>query len=155
MEPRGRLIAGDGVGKPQKCAIVSVMNQENRVPWAPNAAHPRYLQKAGESKERTVQSWHAPEQFEIEIDITDGKEHQVALYCMSWNPATQLAVEVQDADTKAVLDNQAVKKFVDGKYLVWNVKGQVIVRVTCSNQDEGNAALASGLFIDPPAKPGK
>jgi hypothetical protein len=115
---------------------------------------PRYLQKSGMAKDRSVKAWVAPEHFEIDVDMSDGKEHQVALYCMAWNPKVDLTVEVQDADTKAVLDTQTMKNFVDGKYLVWNVKGEVIIRVRANVQDEGTQAQASGVFIDPVKKSG-
>jgi len=151
----GALIAGDKGAAAPKCATATVMNKEDGIPWAANAAETRYLQKSGEAKERTVTSWHAPEQFDIAIEITDGKEHQVALYCMAWGPTCDMTVAVQDADTKAVLGTQNVKDFVKGKYLVWNLKGQVLVRLTNNRQDEGNNALASGLFIDPPAPAAK
>ena len=86
------------------------------------------------------------------IDLTDGKEHQVAVYCMDWGGKSVMSVEVLDADTKDVLDTQTVKKANRGKYLVWNLKGQVTLRFVNTVQDEETCALASGVFFDPPAK---
>ena len=151
----GALIAGDkGVTQAPKCATVELVNKTDGIPWAPNAAEDRYAQKTGDAKDRTVTSWVAPEQFDINIDFTDGKEHQVALYCMAWGKQCELLVEVIDADTRDVLHSLPVKDFIQGKYLVWNIKGQVIVRLSSTIQAEGTVAQASGLFIDPAGKVG-
>ena len=149
----GAVVAGDaGVSATPKCALLTPANKTDGVPWAANAADPRMIQKTGDAKDRSVTSWTAPEQFDINVEITDGKEHQVALYCMGWNTQCSLLVEALDADTKAVLDSRPVTAFVQGKYLVWNIKGQVILRVSSTVQAEGVAALASGVFIDPAGK---
>ena len=146
----GSVICADSAGAAPKGAIVTVTNKQDSIPWAPNAADTRYLLKSGETKDRTVTSWNAPEQFDIAIEVTDGKEHQVALYCMGWDQRPfAITVEVLDADTKAVLDTQTVKDYFKGKYLIWNLKGQVIVRLSNNVQSEGTAALASGVFFDP------
>lgn len=144
----GAVICADKGGVAPSCALVSVQNKTDGIPWAPNPGDPRYLLKSVATPERTVSSWHAPEQFEINIEFTDGKEHQVALYCMAWNKHCDMSVEVLDGDTRAVLDTQPVKDFVKGKYLIWNLKGQAIIRLSSNVQQEGTAALASGLFID-------
>ncbi|MBI3832152.1 MAG: PQQ-binding-like beta-propeller repeat protein [Planctomycetes bacterium] len=146
----GAVVAGDAnTSAAPKCANVTPLNKNDGIPWAPNREDPRYLVKTGAAKDRTVTSWTAPEQFEIGVEITDGKEHQVALYVLSWGKATELTVEAVDADTGAVLDTQSVKDFVKGKYLLWNVKGQIALRIASVIQQEGTCAIASGVFLDP------
>lgn len=145
----GAVICADKAGAQPACAIVTPVNKDDQIPWAPNAADKRYLVKSGDQKDRTVSFWAAPEQIEVNVEITDGKEHQVALYCLSWNSHCDQTVEVIDADTKKTLDTQPMKDFVPGKYLIWNVKGQVIIRISSNKQQEGTSALASGVFIDP------
>jgi hypothetical protein len=145
----GAVICADKAGTAPKCANVTLTNKNDGIPWAPNPADTRYLLKSGDAKDRTVSSWTAYDQFEVGLEITDGKEHQVALYCMAWGNKCDMTVEVQDADTKAVLDSQQVKDFVKGKYLIWNIKGQVIVRISSNIQEEGTVAIASGVFLDP------
>jgi hypothetical protein len=145
----GAVICADKAGTAPKCANVTLTNKNDGIPWAPNPADTRYLLKSGDAKDRTVSSWTAYDQFEVGVEITDGKEHQVALYCMAWGNKCDMTVEVQDADTKAVMDSQQVKDFVKGKYLIWNIKGQVIVRISSNIQEEGTVAIASGVFLDP------
>ena len=148
----GAVVAGDNpkASAAPKYVIVTPTNKGDGSPWAANPADPRYPQKTGEAKDRSVTSWTAPEQFDINIEITDGKEHQAALYCVGWGKNFQMTIEVLDADTKAVLDTQTVQDYIKGKYLVWNLKGQVIVRLSSTIQEEGTAALAAGVFFDPP-----
>jgi hypothetical protein len=49
--------------------------------------------------------------------------------------------------TNAVLDTQSLSSFQNGKYLVWNLTGHVILRVTNTGGING---VISGLFFDPP-----
>ena len=78
----------------------------------------------------------------------------MALYCLDWDGHGRAAtVEVRDALTNAVLDTQTVKEHKNGKYLVWNLKGQVTLHVV--KAVAGNSVVASGLFFDAPAPTGK
>src|SRR5262249_3035160 len=47
----------------------------------------------------------------------------------------------------AVLDSQSVSGFQNGKYLVWALKGHVVLRFTLTG---GANAVVSGLFFDTP-----
>ena len=98
--------------------------------------------------------WYAPAQFDIAIEFTDGKEHQAAVYCLDWG-RTVMKVEVLDADTMAVLDTQTVKAYNKGKYLVWDLEGQVTLRFSNTNQLEGSAVVVQGVFFDAPPRPAK
>ena len=150
----GAVIAGDDVKTlvAPKCAIITPKNKDDSTPWAFTPDNPRALQLSGDNKGHSNRLWFAPEQMDIDIELTDGKEHQVAI-CLPLGGA--ITVEIQDADTKAILDTQSPKESNKQKYLVWNLKGQVIVRVITTIQDEGHAVWVGGVFIDPPAKPVK
>jgi outer membrane protein assembly factor BamB len=117
--------------------------------WAASATEPRYLQLAGTSEGRSIRNWASGDQFDIGIDITDGREHQVAAYCLDWGRKTELRVDVLDADTKVVLDTQSVQGHANGHYLVWNIQGQVILRFSTTVQLEGTTAVVGGVFFDP------
>ena len=60
--------------------------------------------------------------------------------------AAQERIQVIDAQTAAILDTQDVSSYPGGKYLVWNISGNVIFKVTLTS---GANALVSGLFLDP------
>ena len=49
----------------------------------------------------------------------------------------------------AVLDTQTVKDFIDGKYLIWKIRGAV--QVCIQRTGPGNAVLG-GVFFDPPSR---
>jgi hypothetical protein len=48
--------------------------------------------------------------------------------------------------TTAVLDTQTMKQYSKGKYLIWNVKGQVTLHFVSTG---ARNAVVSGVFIDP------
>jgi hypothetical protein len=53
-------------------------------------------------------------------------------------------IEVVEPITNAMLDTRVTAGFVNGRYLVWNRKGHVILRVTNLGQPN---AVVSGLFF--------
>ena len=55
-----------------------------------------------------------------------------------------------DAATGGVLDTQDLNAFVNGKYLIWNVQGNVIFRVV--NTSRWTNPALSGIFFDPAEK---
>lgn len=110
----------------------------------------RSLQRPGTTY-RTPRSWYSILDgltTDFYINFTDGNQHQVAFYCMGkvvpqWN--TQEIIEIRDRETDALLSRATAANFNDGKYLVWNIKGNVHVRVVLSN---GYRPLINGIFID-------
>jgi hypothetical protein len=123
--------------------------------WSTTTTEPRALQKtAPDAKDRLAAGWIGG-QFDFVIRATDGKEHQVAFYCLDWdnfNGGRAMKVEVRDPDTGAVLDTQEIKEFKDGKHLVWNVQGEVAVHFITTGpgnwHDPANGAV-SAVFVDP------
>jgi outer membrane protein assembly factor BamB len=146
----GAIVAGDaGTSAAPKCAVVEVLKKNDTTPWA-SQADANALQKTGETQERSIVRWEAFDEFDITIEFTDGKEHQVAIYCC--RGPNGMSVTALDSDSKAVLDTQTVKEF-HAKYLVWNLKGSVTLRLANVDGREYSGAVASGIFIDPaPAK---
>ena len=84
--------------------------------------------------------------YTIDVNITDGATHQVALYNLDWDGANTRTqrVDVLNATTGAVLDTRTVTAFSNGQYLVWTIGGHVTFRVT--NTGPANAVV-SGLFF--------
>ena len=88
--------------------------------------------------------------FSCGIGFTDGQTHRVAMYCLAWgNSSWSQRVDVMDAVDGRLLDSQVVSNFGNGKWLVWDVSGQVTIRVTCLS---GFAAV-SGFFFGTYAPP--
>ncbi|MBI3832153.1 MAG: PQQ-like beta-propeller repeat protein [Planctomycetes bacterium] len=145
----GAVIAGDKASAAPSYAAVKLTKALEATPWAANPKDERYLQKSGAALDRTVRLWTSEDQFEATIDLTDGKEHQVAVYGFHWGAI--LTVEVLNPDTGAVLNTQTVEfKDNKGRYLVWNIKGSVILRFIRTTGGEGSTAAAGGVFFDAP-----
>ena len=83
----------------------------------------------------------------IDLAFNDSNVHQVALYLLDWDTygggRTQ-RVDIVDT-SGGVLDTRPVSGFVNGEYLVWNLSGHVIVRIT--NTNPSAHAVVSGLFF--------
>lgn len=85
--------------------------------------------------------------FSFDLNLTDGKAHQVSLYLLDWDSNGRAeSVQVSDAASGVVLDARNVSNFVQGQWLSWDLSGHVKITVTLTG---GLNAVASGLFFDP------
>jgi hypothetical protein len=139
----GAAIYGDIIKYPSYAQVV--FSGQNGYWWNASTADVRALQKFSQP-DRIASTWFSFTNFTIDVNLTDGNTHQVALYCLDWDTPAARAnrIDVLDATTKAVLDTRTTSGFVNGRYLVWNLKGHVILRVT--NVGQSNAVV-SGLFF--------
>jgi hypothetical protein len=53
-------------------------------------------------------------------------------------------VDILDGNN-TLLDSRAASSFINGQYLVWNLSGHVVVRITNTNPPSN--AVLSGLFF--------
>ncbi|HJT30669.1 MAG TPA: fibronectin type III domain-containing protein, partial [Pirellulales bacterium] len=126
-------------------AQLSVSGQQNWV-WASSTTDARALQKVGSPTDRIAATWYAANNFTVDLNLTDGKTHQVAAYLLDWDSGGRTEqVSVLDAATGATLDTHSVSNFVSGEYLVWKLSGHV--RLVFTHVGGVNAVL-SGLFFD-------
>ena len=104
--------------------------------WDASPASVRALQRAS-GNGRIAATWYAGERFSIEVNITDGQAHQVALYGLDWDTAGRSErIDVIDVATGATLDTRLLSAFAGGQYAVWSVRGRVrfdIIRTGPSN----------------------
>ena len=88
----------------------------------------------------------SPSGFTIDVNLTDGRTHSVALYLLDWDQlARTLRVDVLDAATGAVLDTREASGFQNGRYLVWSLTGHITLRVTNTGPQN---AVVSAVFVD-------
>jgi glucose/arabinose dehydrogenase len=112
--------------------------------WQTTTADVRALQRAS-STGRLAATWYGTA-FTIDVNLTDGQVHQVALYSVDWdNLGRTQRVEVRNAATGALLDSRTMAGFSGGQYLLWHLMGHVTIQVTTTT---GANALVSGLFFD-------
>ncbi len=105
--------------------------------------------------DRTAATWYNASTFSFDVNLTDGKSHQVALYLLDFdNKGRAESVQISDFTTGNVLDtriipntntNTASPDFVNGSYLIWNVAGHVTVTIT---RNAGPNGVAAGIFFE-------
>jgi len=113
--------------------------------WASPTTDPRALQTSPGSSTRLAACDFSGTSFTLDVNLTDGKAHQVALYMLDWDTTGRAqTVQITDASTGAVLDTRSVSNFNGGQWLVWNITGHVKITITCT---AGMNAVVSGLMF--------
>ncbi len=113
--------------------------------WVASTDDVRALEKGG-GGDRIAACWFNNGTSTIDVNLVDGRAHEVALYLIDWDSTIRVqTVEVQDAQTGEVLDSHDIESFGDGLYLVWKIKGHVAIKVIHTG---GANAVISGLFFD-------
>jgi len=139
----GALLANDATISPSYAQVT--ITGASTYTWNPNTTDPRGLQRPSDST-RVAACWYTDTSYTTDINVVDGAAHQIALYLLDWEARGRLQqVEIRDADTGTLLDTRSVSAFSGGEYLVWTVRGHVIIRVINS---AGLNAVASALFFD-------
>jgi hypothetical protein len=97
---------------------------------------------------RIAMVWYSPTTFTVNVNLTDGMTHQVAIYCVDWDSSSRAQqVQVIDAASGSVLNTQTLTagSFHNGVYLVWAISGNVNLVFT---RQAGSNAVVTGLFLD-------
>ncbi len=90
--------------------------------------------------------WYAGSQFSVDVNLTDGASHQIALYIVDWwNGGRVETISIADAATGTVLDTRTASNFLSGQYYVYNVTGHVRITIT---RNAGPNPVLSGLFLN-------
>jgi len=140
----GYLLAADAQHLPDTLPVT--LSGQSGYVWAASSADSRALQKASTPGDRIAACWYTSTSLTIDIDLTDGQPHQMALYLLDWDRLGRVEnVTVLDATTGAVLDSRSISAFGNGEYLVWQVRGNVVLRVT--NESGSLNGVVSGLFF--------
>jgi hypothetical protein len=124
-------------------------NGANSYTWAASTSQTQALQTSPNSSSRVAATLYGPT-LTANVNVTGGA-HQVAVYLMDWdgsNPggggARSEQVQIIDPSNNAVLSTQTVSNFSGGVYLIYNVTGNVIVKITSLT---GANAVLNGVFF--------
>ena len=102
---------------------------------------------ASPSTHRIAAVWYAFSSFTIDVNLTDGQAHQIALYALDWDQLGRSeTITITNASTGAVLSTETLSSFTNGAYLVWTVSGDVEITITAL---AGSNAVLNGLFFQP------
>jgi hypothetical protein len=127
-------------------SYASVVNQNGYLfAWTTNTTDPRALQLPSSTGRAAAVAFQATN-FTIDLNLTDGNTHLLALYFLDWdNQGRSEQVQLTNATTGAVLDTETVSSFSQGVYLKWNVSGNIRITIT---RLAGPNVVLSGLFIN-------
>ena len=140
---QGYNIIGNAANYPSY-ATVSVAG-ETATTWAATTNDPRALQTPGGAS-RIAACWYSGTSFTVNINLTDGQAHDIAVYALDWpDYGRSEQIQVSSASTRAVLDTETISNFNGGLYLQWQITGNVIIRFSGMG---GTNAVLSGLFFD-------
>jgi YVTN family beta-propeller protein len=140
----GFLIANDGFSQLPAYATVSLTGA-TAYTWVPDTPDARALQIVSGAPNRIASTYFAPDTFTINVNLTDGNTHRVALYLLDWDSTSRAeTITIRDATTNTVLDSQDFSNFHDGIYAVWDIKGNVLIQIT---RTSGGNAVVSGIFF--------
>lgn len=146
----GYQIVGEGGGGARLPAYATaVASGLNSYVWSDTSSDPRALQQAAGAS-RVAGCWYADSSFHVDVNLNDSRTHRLALYFLDWDRTGRVErVEIIDAESGAVVNSQTVADFAAGKYLVWDIKGNVRVRIS---RADGNNAVLMALFFGPAPK---
>jgi hypothetical protein len=113
--------------------------------WVGSTSDPRGMQK-GTVNDRIAACWYSSGSFSIDLSFSDSNIHQAAFYILDWDNyyGRSQRIDILDVNNN-VLDTRSVSAFTGGQYLVWNLSGHVVVRITNTNPPS-NAVLSGILF---------
>jgi uncharacterized protein (TIGR03437 family) len=124
-------------------AQVNVVGNSSQT-WTTSTTDLRGLQKTS-AADRIAARWETGSFFSIEVNLTDGLTHRVAIYSVDWDGSNrQQRVDVVDWATNVLMESRSMSSFNGGQYLVWNVRGRVKFIV---NKVAGKSAVVSGIYF--------
>ena len=142
----GWAIADDSTSYPAYATVA--FNGESNYVWASSTTAVQALE-SGVTNGRVATTWYSSSSFTINVNLTDGNTHQVAMYAVDWGDLGRAqTITLTDANSGALLDTRSISNFSNGEWLVWNLSGNVLVTVTLTGDQN---AVISGIFFDPPA----
>src|SRR5258706_10237090 len=115
--------------------------------WAASTSDARGMQKGSSTTDRIAACWYSWDSLSIDLRFNDTGTHQVALYLLDWDSylgGRLERVDILDANN-TLLDSRSVSGFANGRYLVWNLSGHVIVRIT--NLNAISNVVVSGILF--------
>lgn len=139
----GYKIIADSQMIPPYVTVTPYGNLEST--WNSNPTDLRALER-GTNSSRLASSWYSSTSFDVELNFTDGKTHQVSFYCIDWDyRSRQQRVEIIDPATNRILHSIHLTEYGAGIYLDYKLSGRLVARF---HRAESDNAVMSGIFFD-------
>jgi tRNA pseudouridine-54 N-methylase len=146
----GFSIANDSTNNINPSYVTPSFTGDSLYTWSSTTTSPSALQDfsgASGSGNLIASCYYSASGFNINLNLTDGNMHQVALYLLDYDSTRRAeTISILNASNNAVLSTQSFSSFGSGEYAVWNITGNVIVQVAYA---AGDNAVVSGIFFDP------
>ena len=140
----GYIIANDATNPPAYATVS--LTGDTPYTWVASTSTVSALQVSSGSSTRIASAYYSSTSFTINLNLTDGNMHQVALYLLDWGSTTRAeTISILDAASNAVLYTGPFSSFTSGQYAVWKIQGHVLIQVTKTG---GANAVVSGIFFD-------
>ncbi len=144
----GYQIAQNATSTPSYATVA--MSGQTGYTWAASTGDVRALQKPAPATDRIASTWYATNTFDVTVTVAGTQARRLGLYFLDWdNGGRTQRVDVLGPSGN-LLDSQTVSGFSGGKYLTWDITGQVTFRFT---KLTGANAVLSGMFFDTPGAP--
>ena len=138
----GYKLAVDFAEKLSKGLKIDIADSATYV-WVEKTDDARAPHKPGKKEERIAACWYG----DLSATISVGEKlMQLAIYSLDWDCSDARTMQVEIKDGEKVLDKRELPAYSNGKYLVYNVTGTVMVKLTLT---AGPNAVISGFFLDP------
>ena len=145
----GAAVIGDTSAYPSYVTVTPAGNSFWM--WTSSTSDTRAPQKLSAS-DRVAACWYSSSSFTVDLNINDGKTHQVAVYVMDWDNWFGRTERLDILDSNGnVLDSRSAAGFQGGQYFVWSLSGHVVVRLTNTNPNSNG--VMSGIFFGASAPP--
>jgi len=128
--------------------------QKHDTTWATNIDEqllPYALQLPDSDTKRSQGAWESTANaFAIDLSLPKDRRTQFSLYFLDWDEGERRDTKIQmiDRTTNKVLDERDIRKFGHGRYVVYELSGDVRVQIKSNMWWKGSV---SGLFFDPVA----
>ncbi len=148
----GYIIPNDANAPPSYVTVTGPGAAGPAYTWASSTTSPSALLTGPSSSSRIASTWYTSTSFTINLNLTDGQTHQIALYLWDLeNSGRSETLSILNPATSAVLATKAMSSFGSGVYAVFNISGNVTLQVTFGGT--GINAVLSGLFFSTPVPP--
>jgi len=142
------IISDTSAANPSYPTYVQVATHgASTINWSQTSTLGSSLQKVDPTDTtRVAGAWSSLLGFSIDINVTDGKSHQIALYLLDWKNTGRIeTLTAVDTATGKVLDTRTISSFNAGAYEVYKISGHVKISV---DKLAGTNCVVSGLFLN-------
>ena len=141
--------SGSGWLTPQAAKLPAFMDASvtdaSQFIWSESTSDPRALQDPFNPSSHSASCWFSPSEFAVGLNFSDTNLHRVSFYFLDWDSTNRSElVTILDAATGSYLDSRIINDFSGGKYVVWDLRGSVLVQISALT---GNNAVLSGIFV--------